>query len=48
MAAGRGRPELIDTLWNVNKCGRKIRVYEEYELIDTLWNVNVNTYHVSA
>ena len=24
--------ELIETLWNVNKCGRKIRVYEEYRI----------------
>ena len=35
------RPELIDTLWNVNwKCwwvGNK----RMEELIDTLWNVNV-------
>ena len=33
-------PELIDTLWNVNKVWRLTHINCIDELIDTLWNVN--------
>ena len=32
--------ELIETLWNVNLCGKKLALRKESELIETLWNVN--------
>ena len=32
--------ELIETLWNVNEAGLKVRISIRFELIETLWNVN--------
>ena len=33
-------PELIDTLWNVNRFKAAASLATVSELIDTLWNVN--------
>ena len=35
-----GKPELIDTLWNVNGINFICPTVFSLELIDTLWNVN--------
>ena len=34
------RPELIETLWNVNSVPSLSVLYTFSELIETLWNVN--------
>ena len=37
------KPELIDTLWNVNTLLIINALFSMPELIDTLWNVNANS-----
>ncbi len=37
----RHYPELIETLWNVNKRRKNRSRIRKYELIETLWNVNM-------